>query len=104
MRDRFREPPHRSNRFECERLDVVFPRDTIVGVTEHHRCDGFAHADPLKVCCKAAPEAVPAFPLARRSLAQMFKGNSPLGKGRPIVLGLGCWRTAGTSVFSTSMR
>jgi hypothetical protein len=53
---------HRSDRFECGRLDVVLPRHTIIGVTEYHRRDGFPHADPLKVCCEAAPEAVPTFP------------------------------------------
>jgi hypothetical protein len=51
--ERFLKSPHRSDRFQCGRHDVVFPRHTIIGVTEYHRCDGFPHADPLKVCCEA---------------------------------------------------
>src|SRR5260370_13213853 len=69
---RFREPPHRSDRFEGGRLDVVLPRHTIIRVTEHHRRDAFPHADPLKVCCEAAPEAVPAFPLDPRRFERLF--------------------------------
>ena len=46
---RFRESPHRSDRFECGRLDIVLARNTIIGVTERHRRDGFPHADPLEV-------------------------------------------------------
>jgi hypothetical protein len=37
-----------SDGFECGWLDVVLSRHTIIGVTEHHRCDvPYANPEPL---------------------------------------------------------
>jgi len=50
----------------------VLARNTIIGVTEYHRRDGFPHANALKVGCEAAPEAVPAFLLDPRRFEKLF--------------------------------
>ena len=47
-------------------------RDPIIGVSQDHRCNGFAHADAFEVRRKTSPKAVLSLPLHSGSPEQLF--------------------------------